>query len=93
MTDITPEPIGPVHYSQPRGVLVRDAGPTGKHSAVQSPLIIYTDTVSQANELIKRWSEIMQVAATKAQEILDGVKEPEIPEHVVFDKEESKVDG
>lgn len=69
-----PVPIGPVHYQFPRAVMVRDPESTGGiHSAVQSPLIIYTDTVKEAEDLITFWSEIMQAAADKAQEILAGV--------------------
>jgi hypothetical protein len=89
MTNPMPEPVGPVHYSEARAVMVREPGNLkSKHSAVQSPLIVYTDTISQSKALLARWPEIMQAAADKAQEIIDAaVPDPATPE------EESKTDG
>lgn len=70
-----PAPVGPVHYSAPRAVMVRDPESTGGiHSAVESPLIIYTDTVTQAQAIINGWQDIMAAAANVAQEILRSVE-------------------
>ena len=73
-----PDPIGAVHYGEPRGVIARDPNADGgKHSAVSSQFLVYTDTLTQAQELIKRWPEVMQAADDKAQEILASVQEPQ----------------
>lgn len=73
-----PDPIGAIHFSDARSVLVRDPDSEGgKHSAVQSQFIVYTDTYKQTQAVINQWNEIMQAAADKAKEILDSVKETE----------------
>lgn len=71
---LIPDPVGPVHFSQARGVLVREPeGHDSHHSAVQSQFIVYTDTQKQTDALISRWTEIMQAAADKATEIINSV--------------------
>lgn len=72
-TNPIPDPIGPVHFNQARAVQVREPESQGGHSAVQSQFIVYTDTQKQTDEIISRWSEIMQAAADKATEILGTV--------------------
>lgn len=76
-----PDPIGAVHYSEPRGVIARDPkAEEGKHSAVSSQFLVYTDTLTEAQEIIKRWDEIMQAAADKAKEILDEIEKTSMGE-------------
>ena len=70
-----PDPIEPVHFSEPRGVFVRESGNLSNvHSAVNGNLNVYTNNQNECNILISRWTEIMQVAADKANEILSEIR-------------------
>lgn len=70
-----PDPIEPVHFSEPRAVLVRESGNLSNvHSAVSGNLNVYAENQSECNEIISRWREIMQVAADKANEILTEIR-------------------
>lgn len=73
-----PEPIEPVHFSEPRGVLVRESGNLSNvHSAVSGNVNIYSGSQLESNELIKRWPEIMQAVADKANSILAELRVPD----------------
>ena len=70
-----PTPIEPVHFSEPRGVLVRESGNLSNvHSAVSGNINVYAENQNECNELISRWTEIMRVAADKATEILTEIR-------------------
>lgn len=72
--DVIPAPIGPIHFNKARAILTRDPeAQGGQHSAVSSQFIVYTDTLNQTNAIIEHWTEIMQAAANKANEILGNV--------------------
>ena len=68
--------IGPLHYSDPRAVQVREPEDLSTaHAAVHGEVAIYVDTRNQTHAVIDRWGEIMEAASAKAQEILAGVNE------------------
>jgi hypothetical protein len=76
---VTPEPIGPLYYDEPRAVKVRDPENLDDiHSAVHGAISIYVDSVTEGHAIIEAWPQIMQAASDKAQEVLDGVRE-EVP--------------
>lgn len=66
--------VGPLHYSDPRAVQVREPEDLSTaHAAVHGEVAIYVDTRNQTHAIIDRWSEIMAVASAKAEEILASV--------------------
>src|SRR4029077_9579334 len=68
--------IGPLHYSEPRAVQVREPEDLGTaHAAVHGEVAIYVDTRNQTHAIIDNWNEIMEAAAAKAEEILANVGE------------------
>jgi hypothetical protein len=68
--------IGPLHYSDPRAAQVREPEDLSTtHAAVHGEVAIYVDTRNQTHAILDRWSEIMQAASTKAQEIIADVVE------------------
>jgi hypothetical protein len=77
----TPDPIGPISFSEPRAVQVRSPKKVSDiHSAVSGMVNIYTDTKIEAEAIIAAWPVIMQKAADQAQEILDEIRRMQISE-------------
>lgn len=55
-----PDPIGLVHYDEPRAVQVREPeNITAIHSAIHCGVNIYTDNKKQADYLMSMWPYIM----------------------------------
>lgn len=72
-----PEPIEPIHFSEPRAVQVREPGNlASKHSTVMGTMHVYVDTKAEADAIIAAWREIMNAAAEYAQAILDDIRNP-----------------
>lgn len=70
-----PDPIEPIHFSEPRAVQVRDPENLNSlHSAVNGNIFVYTETKLETDKILEKWAEIMQVAADKAQEFLDEMR-------------------
>ena len=73
----TPNPIGAVHFNEPRALRVREPEDTTQsHSAVHSGVSVYVDTQKEAHAIIAAWPVIMQAAADKVEEILSAVRQP-----------------
>ena len=71
-----PNPIGPIHFDEPRAVQVREPEDVQQvHSAVYGAIAVYVDTKQEADAVISSWSVIMQCAADKATEIIAAVRE------------------
>ena len=71
----TPDPIGPIHFSEPRAVVVRDPKElSSTHAAVHGDMNVYTETVAEAQAIIAAWPVIMQKAADEAQAILSAMR-------------------
>ena len=67
----TPEPIGKVRYTEPRGVRVREAGNIEEnHSAIYGTVAIYTDMQTEGELIIDNWKEIMTVINDKVHDII-----------------------
>jgi hypothetical protein len=67
--------VGPLHYSDPRAVQVREPEDLSTaHAAVHGEVAIYVDTRNQTHAVIDRWAEIMEAASAKAVEILASVE-------------------
>ncbi|AKU45360.1 hypothetical protein MADRUGA_70 [Mycobacterium phage Madruga] len=67
----TPEPIGPVYFSEPRAVKIREPeNLTAIHSAVHGELNIVTDSVLETKSIMENWSLIMQAVSEKVELIL-----------------------
>lgn len=72
-----PEPVEPIHFSEPRAVMVRDPKDLkSKHSAVHGSIAIYVDTKAEADVILAAWREIMTRAAEYAQAILIDLRNP-----------------
>lgn len=67
----TPEPIGRIRFTQPRAVYVREAGDVENiHSAVHGTMAVYTDSYSQAEQVMTAWNTLMTAFNEKVEEIL-----------------------
>lgn len=67
----TPDPIGKIRYSLPRGVQVREPENIKEtHSAVHGTLAVYTDSVTETQLIIDNWQQIVTAASAKVDEIL-----------------------
>lgn len=70
-----PDPIGVVHYDEPRAVKVRTPGNMKDvHSAVYGAVNIYAETQKETDALIAQWDQIMTAANIRATEILNAVR-------------------
>lgn len=70
-----PDPIGPIHYSEPRAVQIRMPGNlTEIHSAVNGNVNVYADSMVECNAVLEQWPSIIQAAADRANQILDAVR-------------------
>lgn len=66
-----PPPVGLVHFDEPRAVQVRNPENLKDiHSAIHCGINIYTDSKLENEKIMARWTEIMNAADKKAQEIL-----------------------
>jgi hypothetical protein len=75
MTSSIPTPIEPIHFDQPRAVQVRDPADTNNfHSAVNGGINVYVNTLVEAQGVIDAWTDIMQAAADKANEVLTALR-------------------
>lgn len=75
-----PDPIEPIHFDQPRAVLVRgdldkeNLNNDVKHSAVSGRMNVYVETQKESDAILAAWNIIMQSAADKANEILNAMR-------------------
>jgi len=66
----TPQ-IGRVRYTLPRAVRDREGDTmTDTHSAVNSTLAVYTDTMTETQALMNNWEEVMHAVGEKVNEII-----------------------
>lgn len=67
----TPDPIGKIRYSLPRGAQVREPDNIKEtHSAVHGTLAVYTETMTETQLIIDNWQEIITAASAKVDDIL-----------------------
>ncbi|QDH84921.1 hypothetical protein SEA_Phreeze_57 [Mycobacterium phage Phreeze] len=66
---------GPVQFSEPRAVRVREPETQDQHSAVHGTLAIYTDSLTESHAVLRAWPEIMAAVAEKAREVIDSSKQ------------------
>lgn len=67
----TPDPIGRIRFTEPRAVYVRESNDVENiHSAVHGTVAVYTDTYTQAQQLVSRWPELMTAINEKVEQIL-----------------------
>lgn len=70
-----PNPIGAVHFEEPRAVMVREPEDLkSMHSAIHSGINVYVDSMIEGQAVIAAWPLIMQTAADKIAEVLTAVR-------------------
>jgi len=66
-----PPIVGLVHSGEPRAVQVRTPDNLNAfHSAVHTSIAVYTDTKTETDTILARWTEIMEAIDAKAKQIL-----------------------
>lgn len=74
----TPPAIGPVHYSEPRAVQVRNPDNLSEfHSAIHGSVAVYVDNKNQANAVMLAWANCISKFADEVIEIIEATKPQE----------------
>ena len=72
-----PDPIGPVHYSEPRAVRIRLRDEKEPHSAVHGDMNIEVESMKEASAVIAAWPVVMRKAADEFQATLSEMRKVE----------------
>jgi hypothetical protein len=76
----TPNPVGRIHYDQPRAVVVREPENLDKHhSAIHCGVNIYVDSLAQGKYLLDNWALIMADLSNSIEDVLDSYEEEQTP--------------
>lgn len=74
----TPNPVGRVHFDEPRAVMVREPeNLDSHHSAIHCGVNIYTDHKRQADYIMSQWPELMEKLSLEIETLIDNIPEPE----------------
>lgn len=74
----TPNPVGLIHFDEPRAVQVREPeNLKSVHSAIHCGVNVYTETRLETEFLLQRWPELMLMFDTAVKQILADMPEPE----------------
>jgi len=68
-----PDPIGHIHYNEPRAVQIRDRPEDLTHTAaaISGTVNIVAETVLDRNKILAAWSEIMRAIDMKVLEVVE----------------------
>lgn len=71
----TPDPVGPVQYSEPRAVKVRNPKAINEiHSAVSGTVNVAVDTQEEGNLILELWPDFMTELSEKITKHLDAFR-------------------
>lgn len=76
-----PDPVGRVHYDQPRAVVVREPeNLDSHHSAIHCGVNVYVDSLNQGKFLLDNWNFVMEAISDRVESLLKDFDETSMGE-------------